>query len=76
MACNKRGALVSVCKPAPNVERNAPITIIHLLGHASILTTSCLLMLSPNLSRKSKPSMHEPKNITFDKSFLNETLNF
>jgi hypothetical protein len=67
-ACNNRGALVKLCRPAPNVDKNAPTKITHLLGQASTLTTSFLLILSPNLSLKSKPSMQEPNSSTFDKS--------
>ena len=59
---------VNVCKPAPTVEQNAPIIITHLLGHAKTETTSCLLILSPNLSLNSEPCIHDPRKITFDKS--------
>ena len=39
---------VRVCKPAPTVERRAPIRIIHLVGKASNDTVKSPV-LSPNL---------------------------
>lgn len=62
------GLPVSVCKPAPTVEQNAPTMMTHLLGHASTATTNCLLMLSPNLSRSNAPCVHAAKKTTFDRS--------
>lgn len=52
MACSKRGAPVSDCKPAPNVERNDPIRITHWLGHAMLATTNFPPMETPNLKKE------------------------
>lgn len=67
MACNKRGAPVSDCKPAPKVDRNDPIRITHSFGQAILATTNLPPIETPNLSRNSKLSTVAPKNTTADK---------
>lgn len=69
---------VNVCKPAPTVEQKAPTTITHLLGQAKTATTSCLLILSPNLSLRRAVLVHDAKKRTIDKSNIerkNEQVN-
>lgn len=47
--CNKRGAPVKLCKPAPNVDKKDPIKMTHSLGHAMFATTSLPPIDCPNL---------------------------
>lgn len=49
IACNKRGAPVKLCKPAPNVDKNEPIKITHSFGQAIFATTNLPPIDAPNL---------------------------
>jgi len=49
MACNSLGAPVRDCKPAPTVDRKAPIKTTHFVGQQIIATINSPPMLSPNL---------------------------
>lgn len=49
MACNKRGAPVRLCRPAPSVDKNDPIRITHSLGQAMLATTNFPPIDAPNL---------------------------
>lgn len=49
MACNKRGAPVKLCRPAPSVDRNEPTKITHSFGHAIFATTNFPPIDAPNL---------------------------
>lgn len=49
MACNSRGAPVRLCSPAPQQEKNEPITITHGDGQARILMTGFVFTEKPNL---------------------------
>lgn len=49
IACNKRGAPVKLCRPAPNVDRNEPNRITHSFGHAILATTNFPPIDAPNL---------------------------
>lgn len=51
MACNSRGAPVRLWRPAPQVEKNEPMTMTHGEGQASVPTTRFPLTASPNLER-------------------------
>ncbi len=68
IACRRRGALVKLCRPAPRVDKNAPIIITHGFGHASSATTSLLFILTPNLSRSKVPSIAVPNKTNNDPS--------
>ena len=52
MACNRRGAPVSDCRPAPIVDMNAPSKTTHLLGQDNNDTINSFPTLSPNLQIK------------------------
>lgn len=52
MACNSRGAPVRLWRPAPQVEKNEPITITHGEGQANVPTTRIPLTASPNLTKE------------------------
>ena len=54
IACNKRGAPVNDCNPAPIVDMKAPTNTTHLLGQAIIETMSSFPRLSPNLEKFEK----------------------
>lgn len=49
MACNSRGAPVRLCSPAPQQEKNEPITITHGDGQARMLMTGFVFTEKPNL---------------------------
>lgn len=49
MACNRRGAPVRLCRPAPQVEKKEPMTMTQGEGQASVPTTRFLLTPSPYL---------------------------
>lgn len=49
MACNRRGAPVKLCNPAPRVDRNEPTNITHSFGHAIFATTNFPPIEAPNL---------------------------
>lgn len=49
MACNRRGAPVRLCRPAPQVEKKEPMTMTQGEGQANVPTTRFLLTPSPYL---------------------------
>ena len=49
MACNRRGAPVRLCRPAPQVEKKDPMTMTQGEGQANVPTTRFLLTPSPYL---------------------------
>lgn len=49
MACNRRGAPVRLCSPAPQVEKKEPMTMTQGEGQANVPTTRFLLTPSPYL---------------------------
>lgn len=52
IACSRRGAPVKLCKPAPQQEKNEPITITHGEGHDNVPITRFPFTESPNLQSK------------------------
>lgn len=64
MACNRRGAPVRLCSPAPQQEKKEPITITQGEGHDSVPITRFPFTESPNL--KSKDTVHEVDSIYLD----------
>lgn len=52
IACNRRGAPVKLCKPAPQQEKNEPITITQGEGHDRVPITRFPFTESPYLQRK------------------------
>lgn len=52
MACSRRGAPVKLCSPAPQQEKNEPITITQGDGHDSMPITRFPFTESPNLQCK------------------------
>lgn len=55
IACKSRGAPVRLCRPAPQQEKNEPITITQGEGHARTPITGVLFIDSPNLKH---PKIH------------------
>lgn len=49
MACSRRGAPVRLCSPAPQQEKNEPITITQGDGHDKVPMTRLPFTESPNL---------------------------
>lgn len=49
IACNRRGAPVRLCRPAPQVEKKEPMTMTQGEGQANVPTTRFLLTPSPYL---------------------------
>lgn len=49
MACNRRGAPVRLCSPAPQQEKNEPITMTQGEGHDRVPITRFPFTESPNL---------------------------
>lgn len=49
IACNRRGAPVKLCRPAPRVDKQEPTRITHSLGHAILATTKRPPIDEPNL---------------------------
>lgn len=66
MANISLGAPVRAWRPAPVVERRAPIRIIHLVGQASRETVRPAA--TPNWSRRRKPRVVAPMNKTHVRS--------
>lgn len=54
MACNRRGAPVKLCKPAPRVDKNEPTKMTHSFGHAIFATTNFPPIDAPNLQNERK----------------------
>ena len=52
MACNNRGAPVKLCSPAPQQEKNEPITMTQGEGQDSVPITRFPFTESPNLQCK------------------------
>lgn len=59
MACNRRGAPVRLCRPAPQVEKKEPMTMTQGEGQANVPTTRFLLTPSPYL--QGPGSVHAPR---------------
>lgn len=62
MACSSRGAPVRLCSPAPQQEKNEPITITHGDGHDKVPITKFFFTESPNLVgdeyKRHEPEVH------------------
>lgn len=62
MACNRRGAPVRLCRPAPQVEKKEPMTMTQGDGQASMPMTRFPCKASPNLWGQGRQSAQLPGN--------------
>lgn len=62
MACNRRGAPVRLCRPAPQVEKKEPMTMTQGEGQANVPTTRFLLTPSPYTCRGRTQAMFHARS--------------